>query len=174
VIPVYPAGLPLPLRDGYGLDKVNRIRSTAMDNGRAVQRLEVEDAPEFPSVSWIFSEPQSRLFNAWVTQVAKAGWFTIRLLTDMGFDDVTARFVESPKRAELVGKYLWRWSATLEIEFEQMLPPGWAELLPDFILYSDIFDKAMNREWPEAFIVTMVSEDGFTLITEDGLTLIGE
>lgn len=92
----------------------------------------------------------------------------------MGFDDVTARFVESPKRAELVGKYLWRWSATLEIEFEQMLPPGWAELLPDFILYSDIFDKAMNREWPEAFIVTMVSEDGFTLITEDGLTLIGE
>lgn len=147
----YPDGLPLPLRDGYGLDKVNRIRTTAMDNGRAVQRWEFDDAPEFPSVSWIFSEPQSRLFNAWTNQVAKAGWFTVRLLTDMGFDDVTARFAETPKRAELVGKYLWRWTATLEIEFEQMMPPEWAELMPDYILYADIFDLAQNREKPATF-----------------------
>ncbi|HKR45544.1 MAG TPA: hypothetical protein VJU59_38730 [Paraburkholderia sp.] len=147
-LPAYPDGLPLPLRDGYGLDKVNRIRSTAMDNGRAIQRWEFDDAPEFPSVSWIFTEPQSRLFNAWHTQVVKSGWFTVRLLTDMGFDDVTARFVESPKRAELLGKYLWKWTATLEIEFEQMLPNGWAELLPDYILNADIFDRAQNIEKP--------------------------
>lgn len=148
MIPKYPDGLPLPLRDGYGLDKVNRIRSTDMDVGRAVQRWEFDDAPEFPSVSWIFSETQSRLFNAWVNQVAKAGWFTIRLLTDMGFDDVTARFKATPTRAELVGKYSWRWAATLEIEYEQMLEEGWAEILPDWILNADIFDKAVNWEKP--------------------------
>lgn len=150
MIPAYPTGLPYPLRDSYGLDKVNKIRTTGMDVGRAVQRWEFDDAPAFPSVSWILSEPQSRLFNAWVNQVAKAGWFSIPLLSDMGFETVTARFVESPRRAELLGKFLWKHTATLEIQYEPMLPEGWAELLPDFILYSDIFDRAMNIEWPKA------------------------
>jgi len=150
MIPAYPAELPCPLRDGYGLDKVNKIRTTGMDVGRAVQRWEFDDAPALPSVSWIFTEQQSRLFNAWVNQVAKAGWFTIRLLSDMGFEDVTARFVETPKRAELLGKYLWKHTATLEIEFEPMLEDGWAELLPEYILHADIFDYAVNRELPES------------------------
>lgn len=148
MIPEYPTALPLPLRDGYGLDKVNRIRSTDMDVGRGVQRWEFDDAPEFPSVSWIFTEAESRLFNAWVNQVAKAGWFTIRLLTDMGFDDVKARFKSSPSRADLVARFAWKWTATLEIEFEQMLEPGWVEILPDYILEADIFDIAVNRELP--------------------------
>jgi hypothetical protein len=166
----YPDGLPLPLRDGYGLDKVNRIRTTAMDNGRAVQRWEFDDAPEFPSVSWIFSDVQSRLFNSWLSGV-KAGWFTVRLLTDLGFDDVTARFVESPKRVELLGKYLWKWTATLEIEFEQKLDGDWAILLPDFVLHADIFDLACNREWPLAFpqlSVALTTESGDPLTTESG------
>jgi hypothetical protein len=149
MIPKYPEGLPLPLRDGYGLDKVNRIRSTEMDVGRGVQRWEFDDAPEMPTVSWIFTDVESRLFNAWVNQIVKAGWFTIRLLTDMGFDDVTARFKSSPARAELVARYSWRWTATLEIEFEQMLPPDWVIILPDYILHADIFDKAQNWEKPE-------------------------
>lgn len=149
MIPAYPEGLPYPLRDGYGLDKVNKIRTTGMDVGRAVQRWEFDDAPAFPSVSWILTEVQSRLFNAWVNQVAKAGWFTIPLLSDMGFDTVTARFVETPKRAELVGKYLWKHTATLEIEFEPMLEPDWVELLPEYVLNADIFDKAQNLEKPE-------------------------
>lgn len=148
---VFPSYLPCPLRDGYGLDKVNKIRSTGMDVGRAVQRWEFDDAPAFPSVSWIFSDVESRLFNAWVNHVAKAGWFTIRLLSDMGFEDVTARFVETPKRAELVGKYSWKYTATLEIEFEPMLEDGWVEILPEYVLYADIFDKAQNWEKPEAF-----------------------
>lgn len=162
----YPIGLPLPLRDGYGLDKVNKIRTTGMDVGRAVQRWEFDDAPAFPSVSWIFTEPESRLFNAWVNQVAKAGWFTIRLLSDMGFEDVTARFVETPKRAELLGRFHWKHTATLEIEFEPLLDADWAEVLPEYILHADIFDFAMNREWPLSPWQTYMGEFD-TAINED-------
>lgn len=144
----YPDYLPLPLREGYGLDKVNKIRSTGMDVGRAVQRWEFDDAPAFPTVGWTFTEPESRLFNAWVNQIAKAGWFTIRLVSDMGFDDVVARFAETPKRAELVGRYCWKYTAVLEIEFEPMLEPGWVDILPDYILFASIFDLAINRELP--------------------------
>lgn len=148
MIPKYPDGLPCILRDGYGFDKINKIRSTDMDVGRAVHRWEFDDAPSFASVSWIMTEPQSRLFNAWNNQVVKAGWFTITLLSDMGFEDVTARFVETPKRVELIGQFSWKWSATLEVEFEPMLAEGWAEILPDYILDADIFDRAINEQWP--------------------------
>lgn len=172
MISTYPVGLPYPLRDGYGLDKVNKIRTTAMDAGRAIQRWEFDDAPAFPSVSWILTEVQSRLFNAWVNQVAKAGWFSIPLISDMGFETVTARFVETPKRAELVGKFLWRHTATLEIEYEPMLEDGWAELLPDYILNAEIFDYAMNREWPKAISYTLVTQVGEELITQDNFNLI--
>lgn len=150
-LPFYPEGLPLPLRENYGIDKVNKIRSTGMDVGRGVQRWEFDDAPTFPSVSFIFTEPESRLFNSWLNNIVKAGWFTIRLLTDMGFDDVTARFVKSPERQELVARYCWKWVATLEIQFEDILDGDWVILMPDYILHSDIFDKAQNWEKAEAF-----------------------
>jgi len=170
-LPVYPDGLPLPLRDGYGLDKVNRIRTTGMDVGRGVQRWEFDDAPQFPSVSWIFTQSESQLFNAWLLGIVKSGWFTVRLLTDLGFDDVTARFIESPKRQELLGKFHWKWSATLEIEFEQALDPEWVLLLPDYVLGSDIFDKAQNLEKPEAITPPTFARmvDGGEIRVVDGL-----
>lgn len=148
MIPKYPDGLPCPLRNGYVTDAIEKIRSTGMDNGRAVQRWEFEDAPLFVNAAWIFTEAEARLFVSWANQVVKAGWFTIRLLTPMGFEDVTARFTGTPKRAQLVGKFSWNYEATLEIEFEPMLPEGWAEFLPEYILLADIFDYTMNREKP--------------------------
>lgn len=150
MIPAFPDILPCPLKDGYGIGYVNKIRSTEMEAGRAVQRWEFEDAPIFPTVSWIFNMEEARLFMAWVNQVAKAGWFTITLLTPMGFEPVTARFNEMPKRAELLGKFLWKYEATLEIEFESMLEEGWAEILPEYILMADIFDRAVNEQWPDS------------------------
>ncbi len=148
MIPAYPRGLPLPQRSNYALERVNQIRRTDMDVGRAMQRLEFEDAPVMPQLTWRFNEPQARLFVAWATQVAKSGWWTATLLTPMGFEEVKVRFTESPKGQQLLGKFIWEYNALCEIEFEPMLPPGWAELLPDYILEADIFDYAMNREWP--------------------------
>lgn len=147
---VYPAGLPYPQRSGYSAQGPNRIRRTEMDVGRAVQRTEFEDAPLMVNATWRFTEPQARLFIAWANQVAKSGWFSMPLLTNMGFDTLTVRFTTTPTGGQLLGQYLWEYSALLEVEFEPMLPPGWAELLPDYILDADIFDFAMNREWPLA------------------------
>lgn len=149
MIPNYGAtGLPLPLREGYALNPVEKIRSTDMDVGRGVQRWEYDDAPLYPEVSWLFTEVEARLFVAWTNQVAKAGWFTMRLVTPMGFEDLTVRLKTTPQGAELAGRYAWRYTATLEVEFETMLEDGWAEILPEWVLLADIIDKAMNREWP--------------------------
>lgn len=176
-IPDYGAtGLPLPLRDGYVLNPVEKIRSTDMDAGRAVQRWEFDDAPVYLQASWIFSEPEARLFVAWTNQVAKAGWFTMRLVTPMGFDDLTVRLRSTPEKGELVAQYSWRYSAVIEIEFEPMLEEGWAEILPDYILFADIFDYAMNREWPLEIVNTpeLLLESGAPFLMENGVPLLLE
>lgn len=148
MIPTYPADLPLPLRDGYGMEAVNGIRSTAMDSGRSRQRMEFTKRPSIITLRWIFTPPEARLFQAWAEQVAGAGWFTMTLVTPLGWDVHRIRFKETIKGGELLGRYSWGFSATCEIEWTPLLPPGWAELLPDFVLHADIFDYAMNREWP--------------------------
>ena len=147
-IPAYPAGLPLPLREGYEFKPVNNIRRTQMDSGRARQRVEFRNVPSMVELAWLLSSPQASLFEAWSAQVVGAGWFEIQLVTPLGFDTHEVRFTEAPVGGELRGLYRWRFSVTCELRNRPLLPPGWAEILPDYILFADIFDFAMNREWP--------------------------
>ena len=146
----YPVGLPLPLRDSYEFQPVNRIRRTPQDSGRARQRTEFTSVPTIAQLSWMFNEEQARLFEAWSEQVVGAGWFEITLLTPMGFDVSEVRFTQTPQGGQLRGKFHWRYSVDCELRTRPMLDPGWAELLPEWILEADIFDYAMNQEWPEA------------------------
>jgi len=88
------------------------------------------------------------LFEAWAAQIVGAGWFDIELLTPMGFDTQEVRFTETPVGGELTGKFLWKYQVNCEVRNRPLMPPGWAEILPDYILYADIFDRAMNDEWP--------------------------
>lgn len=147
-IPVYPEGLPCPLRESYARTPVNNIRRTPTDSGRARQRIEFPNVPDTIQLTWIMTAPQAMLFEAWVAQVVGAGWFTMELLSPMGFNDEEIRFTETPVGGELTGKFLWRYKVVCESRNRPLLDPGWAEILPDYILHADIFDYAMNREWP--------------------------
>lgn len=103
-----------------------------MDVGRAVQRTEFEDAPLMVNATWRFPhDNQARLFIAWVNQVAKSGWVSMPLLTNMGFETLTVRFTQTPTGGQLLGKFIWEYSAALEVELEPMLPPDWVTILPD-------------------------------------------
>lgn len=147
-IPVYPEGLPCPLRENYGFTPVNNIRRTSMDSGRARQRVEFRNVPAMVSLQWIMSAQQAMLFEAWAAQVVGAGWFTMTLLTPLGFEDQEVRFTETPVGGELTGKFLWRYKVACELRTRPLIEPGWVELLPDYLLNPEIFDYAMNREWP--------------------------
>lgn len=147
-IPVYPEGLPCPLREDYGFEPTNNIRRTPMDSGRARQRIEFPNAPATVRLQWIMAGPQASLFEAWAAQVVGAGWFTMTLLSPLGFDEHEVRFTTVPVGGQLTGKFLWRYKVVCELRNRPLLPPGWAEILPDYILYADIFDYAMNQEWP--------------------------
>ncbi|WP_028698209.1 MULTISPECIES: hypothetical protein [Pseudomonas putida group] len=146
----YPKGLPCALRDGYGFEPVNNILRTEMESGRARQRIMFDSVPTLVPLSWICSERQALLFEAWAAQVARAGWFLIPLKIPGGMRDVEVRFTKTPSGPELVGVSSWRFSAQCEVRERPLLEPGWAELMPEWVLMMNIVDLAVNREWPKA------------------------
>lgn len=144
----YPKGLPLPLRSGYGFEPTNNIIRTDMESGRARQRIAFTKVPTASSLSWIFDATQAQLFEAWAIQVAKAQWFTMTLKTPLGLLEYEVRFTESPTGPVLVGVDGWQYSAKVELKERPVLEDGWVEYLPEYVLLADIFDLAVNREWP--------------------------
>lgn len=174
-IPAYPEGLPCPLRESYEFTPVNNIRRTQMDSGRARQRIEFRNVPTMVQLSWIMSPMQARLFEAWAAQVVGAGWFEMELLSPLGFNTHEVRFTETPVGGQLTGKFLWRYRVVCELRERPLLPPGWAELLPSFVLNPEIFDYAMNDEWPLAAATRILTtESGDNMVTESGDNMVTE
>lgn len=143
----YPEGLPLALRDGYAFTSVDNITRTEMQSGRARQRVEFKNVPDLLNLKWNLTSAQSAIFGTWARNAVGAGWFTMRIVTPQGFDDVEMRFTKRIDGPELVGRYAWVWTGQCEVRNMPELSEDWL-LLPDYILNADIFDLAMNREWP--------------------------
>ena len=149
----YPAGLPLPLQTGYGLQTVSLLIRTQMQSGRSRQRRTFTSVPQSVTVSWLFTEVQAQLFENFfqVSLVDGSMWFFAELQTPLGFMPVECRFVEIYSGPSLIGFNKWNVSATLETKERQTLDGGdWATIMPCAILLADIFDYAINREWPNA------------------------
>ena len=145
----YPSSLPHPLKEGYSFEPENNILRTPMQSGRARQRQMFTSVPSYATLSWILSDQQAQLFEAWTDQVAKADWFDMRLRTPLGTFDQQVRFMSSVSGPKRIGVRHWGYNVQVELRERAVLADGWAEILPDYILMSDIFDKAMNQEWAE-------------------------
>ena len=147
----FPAGLPLPLRNGYDTNHVSPMMRTEMQAGRARQRRRYTSVPTMVSVSWIMTDQQAQLFEGFFrwTLVDGTEWFNLTLLTPMGLKPYEARFAEMYNGPTLTGRDLWTFTAELEIKDRQTIADGWPAF-PEFVLGSDIIDKALNMEWPAA------------------------
>lgn len=147
----YPEGLPLPQHAGYGVNHVSPLMRTELATGRARQRRIYTSVPSMAAVSWVMTDAQAQLFEAWFrwALVDGAEWFNATLRTPVGIKPYVCRFAEMYAGPVLLGRDRWRFEATLEIRERQTLPQGW-EQFPGFVLGSDIIDKALNREWPKA------------------------
>lgn len=169
----YPRGLPFPMRDSYAFTPTNNIVRTDMQSGRARQRVEFEDSPDMLNLKWTLTEQESRLFGVWARSVVGAGWFDMTILTPMGFETVELRFTERVDGPSLIGRFHWVWTAVCELRETPELDEDWV-LLPDFVLHPDIFDLAINREWPKYQSFLLTTTTGEILTTEDGFGLTTE
>lgn len=143
--------LPLAQRTGLGYQPTSPVLRTELTSGRARQRRKYTSTPTQAGVTWIFTDVQSQLFEAWFRDalVDAANWFNMRIRTPLGLSDYACRFTDIYQGPTLVALGFWQFTATLELWERPILPPGWGEF-PDLIANQSIIDFAMNREWPEA------------------------
>ncbi|QQE90495.1 hypothetical protein [Azotobacter chroococcum] len=147
----YPEGLPMPLREGYSFQAVSPLLRSDLESGRSRQRRLYTSVPTMVGVSWLLSGVQAQLFEAWWEDALISGsqWFECPLKTPEGIQRYVARFTDIYSGPNLTGRSHWRFTAELELRERPILAPGWGSILPDYILGSEIFDRAMNQGWPQ-------------------------
>lgn len=148
----YPDGLPTPARAGYAIQHTSPFMRTEMTTGRARQRRTFTSVPSTAQLSWLLTNAQAQVFEAWFRDSITDGadWFNITLTTPVGkLAPYECRFAAMYDGPALVGLDHWRFTAEVEMRERPVLPRGWGDF-PEFIMGSDIIDQALNREWPEA------------------------
>lgn len=146
----YPDSLPAPLWGPNKYSPVSPNQRTTMANGRARQRRQFSSVPVMRQASFIMTSAQARTFELWFKVTLKDGgeWFNIKLRHPMGYAPYMCRIVNIYDGPTAWGVDRWRYEAQLELWERPLLPDEWA-ILPSFIEHPEIFDLAMNREWPE-------------------------
>lgn len=148
----YPIQLPYPNQQGYALQHVSPMVRTEMQSGRARQRRAFTSVPSAVTVSWVFTKQEAALFEGWFRDNGGAGdganWFSMPLQTPLGLYQYDCRFTDVYSGPQLIAFNKWQINATLEIRERPILAPDWAIIMPDYIIMSDIFDLAVNQEWP--------------------------
>ncbi|MEN5216856.1 transposase [Pseudomonas pudica] len=119
----YPAELPLPLQDGYGLTTVDPIRATPLVTGRTRYRKAHSYVPTEVKVNFIFREAQAALFEGWYVWAINNGfdWFEVTLQTSLGLKTHQAHFKGIYQGPELVQGNLLRFSAVLQLKNRPVL-----------------------------------------------------
>lgn len=148
----FPKELPPFLREGYSFNHVPPFARTEMVAGRARQRRMFQSVPSILPVSIILNDSEAQLFESWFAYDAMDGtkWFNATIKTPEGLMPYACRFADMYDGPELWGSCLWKFRMQLEVFKRPLIPPEWYEFGREFIQYADIFDQAMNREWPEA------------------------
>ena len=118
----WPATLPLPSVEGYGVNPGEAILRTEMEAGPARQRRRFTQVPSRIGVRWVFRREQFALFEAWYRWQAKEGgeWFLIDLLGGLGLVAHEARFTRQFE-SRLKNALLWEVTSELEIRERPVL-----------------------------------------------------
>lgn len=148
----YPAGLPYPLREGYGMEPVSPLTSSTLQSGRFETRRKFKNTPVAVDLIWELNAGEAQLFEAWweYTLVSGSKPFDCPLLTPLGLDIYTAKFREMYKGGYLSKLNHWRFTARVWLLKRPLIDKEWLDYGPEYVLHADIIDIALNRDWPEA------------------------
>lgn len=145
----YPVNLPAALKGDRSFQMVDPLVASTSENGQTRWDRRFTATPATTPVSWIFTNLECQAFQAWYRDQLRDGadWFEMPLRSPMGRMTEQCHFVQAYSGPEPAGYDRWRVSANLVLRRMPMHPPGWGAF-PDFILGSDIIDRALNEKWP--------------------------
>jgi hypothetical protein len=148
----FPSQLPTPQRANYGLRPVATFARTTMASGRAKQRPMNKTVPTMVPVTFVLTESQAQIFEAWFNYEINYGtaWFNCRLDSPMGLQPYECRFAKMYEGPTRLGLRHWRYDAEVEIFERPIFSENWYTNGLQFIEYASIFDLAINQEWPSA------------------------
>lgn len=111
----WPDRLPPPLASGYGYQPQASFIRTNMDSGLARQRRRFARIPSTVSVSWIFTQEQLALFEAFVHYDITDGadWFSAQIANGQELQSVKARMIGAPK-VDVIEPGIWHVSVQME------------------------------------------------------------
>lgn len=148
-LPVYPPQLPPP-DDAFELQHVDPIQRTRLGNGKNRKERMMGTMPSNTTVSYLFTLVEFQLFEGWYRWTLHDGAipFVGPMKTSLGLQPALAmEFTDMPSARS--NKGLWVVTAPVQILKRQTISQEEA-LFPDEILYSSVFDRTMNKHWPEA------------------------
>lgn len=142
--------LPVPLREDYDLNHVSPMMRTQMESGRSRYRQRFTSVPSRVTVTWLLDEGQALYFEGWFKESLNDGtlWFNCPLRTPMGMHEYECHFFGMYQGPQLVANY-YKVRARLEIRERPTMDRDWILYGPEYVRWGNIFDIAMNRDWPE-------------------------
>ena len=110
----YPAQLPFPQEQGFGFDRGKTFSRTEMESGSKRQRKRFTSVPDMVNQSWLMSNDEFKLFEAWYDEYADSTWVKMPISSGEGLElAVECRFT-SPYKAKKINHQRWQIAATLE------------------------------------------------------------
>lgn len=116
ILPTFPAQLPAHSATGYGYETQAAFVRTTMDTGAARQRRRFLTVPTRIPVTWLFTQKQLALFEAFVKYdlMDGAAWFQMNVSTSLGMRMLKVRIIESSKPTLAVAQQSWNLAAVIE------------------------------------------------------------
>ena len=123
-----------------------------MASGRAKQRPMNKTVPTMVPVTFVLTEEQAQIFEAWFTYEINYGtaWFNCRLDSPMGLRPYECRFTEMYEGPTRLGLRHWRYDAEFELIERPIISEDWYNFGLGYIADAAILDTAINIEWPAA------------------------
>jgi hypothetical protein len=110
------------------------------------------------NVSWLLTAKQAQLFDGWLKWgIGYVDWFMCPVKSPLGLRPTRSRFTDIPTGPDLVGRDLWRYTATLEL-FELPIPneAEFTDLLSGMDIrvmnaqLRGLFERWYTKSWPGA------------------------
>jgi len=129
----WPASLPLPSMQGYGIDDDPKMIRTEMDAGSARQRRTSTQASGELTAQWSFTLFQFAIFEGWLRHRANYGatWFNIPYLGGLGLVECEARFQKGKAPAKFQNGARVVVTAKLDVRDRPMLTDADLTILID-------------------------------------------
>ena len=77
--------------------------------------------------------------------------FECSLKSPLGLENYQANFDDIYSGPVLVGVDHWRFTAKLWLLKRPLIDAEGVVIVPEYVLYSSIFERVMNQEWPRHF-----------------------